>query len=110
VPAVVYAFAVSLQAWRTAATEIERRRARAFVIGFVIRDISWSATYGYLTLLWLGQVQPMPNLLLIYSIGTLVEVPLIVYGILSAQLCIGTMALRCYLDLHLHKHLESRST
>jgi len=85
---VFYAFAVSLHAWWTATTAIEQRRARAFAIGFGIRDVCWAVSFGSLSYLnWISpgpQPGPAPNL--IYAIGTLIEVPLIAYGILSTQL------------------------
>ncbi len=87
----IYAFVVSLHAWRAATTESERRRARAFVIGFGIRDVLWSVSYGAMSYLFLttwsqGPPPLAPDWNLIYPLGTLLEVPLIAYGILSTQL------------------------
>jgi hypothetical protein len=85
----VYALVVSVQAWREAATDAQRRRARAFAIGFGIRDVSWGVFYGYFSYLtWQGAPlwTEIPTWYLIYPIGTLVEIPLIAYGILSSHL------------------------
>jgi len=86
----VYALAVSVHALRVAATETQRRRARSFVIGFGIRDVIWGGFYGTLSYLYLTNPAALGNTtanwVLVYPIGTLVEVPLIAYGILSTQL------------------------
>jgi hypothetical protein len=82
----VYALAVSLQALRTATSDVELRRARAFVVGFGIRDVCWAVTYGGLSYLSLNRLYAPDWLLLIYPVGSIVEVPLIAYGILTTQL------------------------
>lgn len=87
----IYAFVISLQAWRAATTESDRRRARAFMIGFGIRDVLWSILYGAMSYLSLtawshGPPPTFPDWVLFYPLGTLLEVPLIAYGILSTQL------------------------
>lgn len=83
------ALAVSLQAWRSATTDSQRRRARAFAIGFGIRDVCWCGFYGALSYFaWstLPVAGSQPNWMLVYPLGTLLEVPLIAYGILSTHL------------------------
>jgi hypothetical protein len=91
-----FAFAVSLHAWRVATTDTQRRSARAFVIGFGLRDVSWCFLYGtsaYRAAIQASGVPLGPGFELVlqvaalgYTLGTLVEVPLIAYGILSRQL------------------------
>jgi len=85
----VYAFAVAFHAWRTATSETQRRTARAFVIGFGIRDLSWSIVYGsqsFFIFTATDYAQINPYLQLMYALGTLLEVPLIAYAILSTRL------------------------
>jgi hypothetical protein len=87
----LFALGVSLQAWRSATTDSQRRRARAFAIGFGIRDVCWCGVYGSLSYLAWTMTTPQaaglePNWGLVYPLGTLLEVPLIAYGILSTQL------------------------
>lgn len=88
---VLFAFALvaSIQAWRTA-TGVTRSRARAFTLAFGIRDACWGFVYGAAVLEILsgtneasGSVAPR---FIVYTIGTLVSVPLIAYGILRSHL------------------------
>jgi hypothetical protein len=87
----VFAFAAAFHAWRVATSETQRRSARAFVIGFGLRDVCWCIVYGSGAFFawsaqdpFFAQLNPLRGLL--YAFGTLLEVPLIAYAILSTRL------------------------
>ena len=87
----LFALIASVDAWRKA-EGIARSRAGTFAIAFGVRDICWSAVYGWATIvLWQGTYAIVdPNAAtapyLIYAFGTLLAVPLIAYGIPKTQL------------------------
>lgn len=82
----LFAFAASLQAWRSAKGDA-RRRAGFFAVAFGVRDVSWAIVYGnaMAPLLFPGATQPpgvSSAIHHVYFLGTLFAVPLIAYGIL----------------------------
>lgn len=90
----LFAFAVvaSLHAWRGARSELASQRARAFALGFGVRDLAWSVVYGSWAAAMFragpgfSPVDEIPTWFLIYPLGSLLSVPLIVYGILKKHL------------------------
>jgi hypothetical protein len=85
-----YALAASIHAWYTA-TGTARTRARYFALAFGFRDICWSFIYVTALLeIWSVLPAPDPNVtpprFVVYTLGTLLAVPLIAYGILRTQL------------------------
>jgi hypothetical protein len=85
-----YALVASIQAW-TVAKGAARSRALIFVMAFGFRDICWGILYSMLLLIiWsngsadFSKGVPWP--FMVYTLGTLVAVPLIAYGILRTQL------------------------
>lgn len=87
-----FALVAAISAWRSATSQIERSRARIFVLAFGFRDLCWGFIYIYaMTNFWIG-FDPTPSaekqnlLYFAYVLGTLVAVPMIAYGILKTQL------------------------
>lgn len=90
--ALLFAFALvaSVDAWRGAVGEA-RVRAGVFALAFGIRDLCWGFLYG--NAVWellAGTYQAIPDPVaprfMAYTLGTLISVPLIAYGILRSQL------------------------
>jgi hypothetical protein len=87
----LFALIASIDAWRKA-DGMAKSRAGTFAIAFGVRDLCWGVVYGWATIvLWQGTyaiVDPNASTApyLIYSLGTLLAVPLIAYGILNTQL------------------------
>lgn len=85
-----YGLAASIHAWFTA-RGTARTRARFFALAFGFRDVCWSFIY-VVALAETLSVLPSPdpdfaaNYFVVYTLGTLVAVPLIAYGILRTQL------------------------
>ena len=85
-----YALTASIHAWYMA-TGTARTRARSFALAFGFRDICWSFIYVVALLeIWSFLPAPDPNVVpsryMVYSLETLVAVPLIAYGILRTHL------------------------
>ena len=84
-----YAFIASVNGWYVA-RGAARSSARIFALAFGFRDICWGIIYT--TGIWIMRIEPEllhaepPGWYIIYTLGTLVAVPLIAYGILSNQL------------------------
>lgn len=81
------AFMLAVLAISEAKTPLARRRAQLFAVAFGIRDLAWGFTYltGFF-----GLLRPGGDFVMwgqqIYAGSTLVYVPLVAYGILSARL------------------------
>ena len=86
----IYALVAAIHAWFIA-KGAARTRAIIFVLAFGTRDIFWSLIYGGgLWEIWFDSAAyesaEQPDYYIIYTLGTLVAVPLIAYGILRTQL------------------------
>lgn len=86
-----YGFIASIDAWRRAEPGIAKTRAGVFAIAFGLRDLCWGFVYG--ASFWMtatGTFSPETALFwqvkVVYALGSLLAVPLIAYGILSAHL------------------------
>jgi hypothetical protein len=87
----VYAFLAAVHSWYLA-KGMARTRAKIFVLAFGIRDICWNIIY--VTAIWgvwfdpifLERLDNQPGFYILYTLGTLIAVPLIAYGILRTQL------------------------
>jgi hypothetical protein len=87
----IFALVAAIDAWRRSDPGLARVRARAFVLAFGIRDICWGFTYGasfYMS--YTDTFDPQYDLFwivkVVYALGTLLAVPLIAYGILTARM------------------------
>ena len=54
--ALAWGFAAAIHTWYTATNEAERERARAFTLAFGVRDVLWTITFAYFTLVYYGLV------------------------------------------------------
>jgi hypothetical protein len=86
-----FSLIASLHAWRTARPGLARRRAGLFAVAFGIRDICWLFSYaGAFWIIATDSFSPENPIFWaskgVYALGTLLAVPLIAYGILSAHL------------------------
>jgi len=87
-----YSLLASLNAWHTARPGLARTRAGLFAIAFGLRDLCWCFAYAAsFWLIYTNNSQPIDTplfwlLKFVYVLGTLLAVPLIAYGILSAHL------------------------
>jgi len=88
----IFALVASIQAWRTARSDIVRQRAGMFALAFGIRDVGWSMSYGIAAwLMWtqgeLTVMTPLGSLAkTVYALGTLLSIPLVAYGVLRGLL------------------------
>lgn len=84
-----YAFIASVNGW-FAAKGSARSSALIFALAFGFRDICWGIIYTTgIWMMWMAPEllhQDPPGWYIIYTLGTLVAVPLIAYGILRNQL------------------------
>ena len=96
--ALAWGFAAAIHTWYTATNEAERERARAFTLAFGVRDVLWTITFAYFTLVYYGLVGPTMEELannstrygfllpLSYQLAVILYVPLVAYGVLRVQL------------------------
>jgi len=97
--ALSWGFITALHAWKTAATETQRSQAKAFTIAFGVRDVLWIVAFSLSFVSYLGlsfvsylglspeafaSIQPLTRIT--YPLAVVICVPLIVYGVLRAQL------------------------
>lgn len=87
----IYGFIASVDAWRRAEPGMARTRAGVFAIAFGLRDLCWGFVYG--ASFWMTatgtfsqEIQLYWDVKIVYALGSLLAVPLIAYGILSAHL------------------------
>ena len=93
-----WGFAAAIHAWYIAENEADRERARAFTLAFGVRDVLWTATFAYMTLVYYGFVGTGVDdladtrigynfmLPLLYELAVILYVPLVAYGVLRVQL------------------------